>query len=180
MKKILFLLLLIYGTSCFSQKYFTRTGATDFKASVDVFEPIEAKNKSTTVLLKTSTGEIVAQLFMTAFQFKIGLMQEHFNENYMESYTYPKATFKGKLVDFNLSTIEEKSNYTLKGILTIKGISKEITTTASLKKEKKQLTFKANFSVTPQDFEIEIPAIVRKKIAKKVDISLDYVLEKKA
>ena len=66
-----------------SQTYFTRTGLTKFKASVEAFEPVEAKNNSTTAILKTQTGDIAAQLFINAFKFRVKLMQEHFNENYM-------------------------------------------------------------------------------------------------
>ena len=52
-----------------SQTYFTRTGFTEFKASVEAFEPVEAKNNSTTVILKTQSGDIAAQLFINAFKF---------------------------------------------------------------------------------------------------------------
>lgn len=179
MKKILFILLLTLSFSSFSQKYFTRTGNTNFKASVAVFEPIEATNNSTSVLLNTETGALVAQLFMTAFQFRVALMQEHFNENYMDSYKYPKATFKGELSNFNLITVNKKDEHTLTGILTVKGITKEIKTKAILKKENNQLFVKAKFIVSAKDFKIDIPAIVKKKIAQNIEVSINYILNEK-
>jgi polyisoprenoid-binding protein YceI len=179
MKKALFILLLTLSYSSFSQKYFTRTGNTNFKASVAVFEPIEATNNSTSVLLNTETGALVAQLFMTAFQFRVALMQEHFNENYMDSYKYPKAIFKGELSNFNLLKVNEKEKHTLTGILTIRGITKEIKTTAFLKKENNTLFLKAKFIVSPKDFKIEIPAIVEKKIAENIEVSINYTLNEK-
>ena len=76
-----------------AQKYFTRTGTTQFEASEKVFEPVEATNKSTTAIFNTKTGAVATQVFMAGFQFKNALMQEHFNENYMDSHQYPKAVF---------------------------------------------------------------------------------------
>ncbi len=113
MKKIITFCFLLVSISVFSQKYFTRSGNTNFKASVEAFEVVEAKNNSTTVILKTDTGDIAAQLFINAFQFKVALMQEHFNENYMGSDKYPKAIFRGKIADFNLATVTPKKKYKL-------------------------------------------------------------------
>ena len=111
MKKAVFFLFLFVTISGHSQTYITRTGNTDFKAPVKAFEPVEATNNSTTVILKTTTGDLAAQLFMTAFQFKVALMQEHFNENYMNSNKYPKAMFRGKLTDFNFSKVGIKKEH---------------------------------------------------------------------
>ena len=117
-----------------AQKYFTRTGTTEFKASVAAFEPVEAVNKSTSVLLKANTGDIAALLLVKAFRFDIALMQEHFNENYMDSDKYPKATFKGKIQDFDFDNISSEKEYVLKGTLTVRGIKKELETKANIVK----------------------------------------------
>ena len=107
MKYLLCLLLLVSVSSLQAQKYITKTGNTSFKASVETFEPVEATNESTTAVLNSENGEIAALLFIKAFQFKVALMQEHFNENYMDSYQFPKATFKGKLVNFSTESLSE-------------------------------------------------------------------------
>tara|TARA_B110000090_G_scaffold25295_1_gene25372 strand:- start:230 stop:808 length:579 start_codon:yes stop_codon:yes gene_type:complete len=179
MKKILFFLLFSVTISGFSQTYFTRTGTTNFKASVTAFEPVEATNKSTTVILKTATGDLAAQLFMTAFQFRVALMQEHFNENYMDSNTHPKAVFRGKLADFNFTELSTKKEYDLSGTLTIKGVKKEINTTARVTLEGDKIIVSSKFTVAPQDFDIDIPKIVRKKIAETIHITLNYELVEK-
>ncbi|CAL2077475.1 YceI family protein [Tenacibaculum sp. 190524A02b] len=173
----LLIVLLLVGQSIFAQKYFTRTGTTEFKASVDAFEPVEATNKSTSAIL-TSSGDVASQLFVNAFKFKIALMQEHFNENYMDSDTHPKATFRGKIESFDVENISSKA-YNLKGKLTVKGVAKEITVPIKLKKEGDKIHLTGNFNVSPQDFNIKIPSIVRKKIANKINISIDYELNKK-
>jgi hypothetical protein len=162
-----------------SQTYFTRTGLTEFKASVEAFEPVEAKNNSTTAILKVQSGDIAAQLFINAFKFRVALMQEHFNENYMESNKYPKAVFRGKLNSFDFSALSGEQEFDLVGTLTIRGEKKEVSTKAKVKKEGDQLILTATFSVQPQDFNIKIPSIVRKKIAENIIISIDYALVEK-
>ena len=162
-----------------SQTYLTRTGFTEFKASVEAFEPVEAKNNSTTAILKTQSGDIAAQLFINAFKFRVALMQEHFNENYMDSDKFPKAVFRGKLNNFNFSELSGEQEYDLVGSLTIRGIKKDISTKAKVKKEGDQLVLTAAFSVEPKDFDIEVPSIVRKKIAEKINITIDYALVEK-
>ncbi|CAI8412058.1 MAG: Uncharacterised protein [Flavobacterium sp. SCGC AAA160-P02] len=180
MKKTFFLLLLFISIPIFGQKYRTRTGVTQFKASVDTFEPIEAKNNSTSAMVNLKTGDFVCLLFVKAFNFRVGLMQEHFNENYMDSDKFPKATFKGNIKNFNFSELSDtQKKYTIKGTLTIRGIKKEIETTARLSKKGNKLMMYASFEVQPKDFKIKIPKIVSYKIAKRINISLDYALIKK-
>ena len=107
-------------------------------------------------------------------------MEEHFNENYMESTKFPKASFSGKIVDFNISDLSSSNKtYKIKGTLTIRGIKKEVVIESSIKSVNNIIHIKAGFSVTPEDFEIKIPSIVRKKIAKKVDVSFNFELKKR-
>jgi len=159
-----------------AQKYFTRTGITQFEASAKAFEPVEAINNSTTAILNTNTGGVAAQVFMAGFQFKNALMQEHFNENYMDTHKFPKATLKGQLEDFSKARMTTHTSFTLNGILTIKGIEKEIQADIFLKEENKHLHVSTIFSVRPEDFDINIPSIVRDKIAKEIQISVEYEL----
>lgn len=176
-KKIAILAFFILTQITFAQKYITRTGTTNFKASVATFEAIEATNKSTTVILKTDTGDIAAQLFIAAFTFKVALMQEHFNENYMDSDKFPKATFRGALKGFSMDTL--KKEYPLLGTLIVRGIKKEIETTATVMITEGTIGISSNFTIKPQDFNIKIPKIVRKKIAKSININLNYELVEK-
>jgi hypothetical protein len=170
---------LIITQVALSQTYFTRTGLTEFKASVEAFEPVEAINNSTTAILKTQSGDIAAQLFINAFKFRVALMQEHFNENYMESNKYPKAVFRGKLNGFNFAEVSGEQEYDLVGTLTIRGVKKEVSTKAKVQKDGDQLVLTAAFSVEPQEFDIKIPSIVRKKIADKINITINYALVEK-
>ena len=182
MKKHTFLIAFCFLVSLqlHSQKYFTRSGITQFEASEKAFEPIEAINSSTTVILDTNNGNIVSQVFMAGFQFKNALMQEHFNENYMDSYQYPKATFKGKLDNFSIVSLNANNSYDLNGVLTVKGFEKNIQTTVSVKVENNRIFILGSFFVSAKDFNIKIPSIVRDKIANQIQINIDYeLIEKK-
>lgn len=178
-KTIAILICLITCQVALSQTYFTRTGFTEFKASVEAFEPVEAKNNSTTAILKTQSGDIAAQLFVNAFKFRVALMQEHFNENYMDSDKFPKAVFRGKLKDFDFGAISGEQEYDLSGTLTVRGVKKEINTKAKIKKEGDKLILSTYFSVEPQEFDIKIPNIVKKKIADKINVTINYELVEK-
>lgn len=180
MKILFFAFAILMSSSTFSQKFFTRTGNTDFTASVESFKPeVAAKNNSTTVIFKTETGDIASQLFINAFQFKIALMQEHFNENYMDSHKYPKATFRGKVIGFYFFDAGVKKDYSLTGELTIRGVKKQINTTASVILLDDKIKITSNFIVKASDFNIDIPSIVRKKIAERINILIDYELTEK-
>lgn len=181
MKKAILLCMLFAFGMVSAQKYYTKTGATNFKASVEAFEPVEATSKSTTVILNTENGNIAALLFIKSFHFKVALMEEHFNENYMDSDKYPKATFKGTLTNFSMDElIGSPKEYVLSGTLTVRGVSKEIVTKADVYKDGNQIIVQSNFTVKPQDFNIDIPSIVREKIAKEINLTLYYeLIEKK-
>ncbi|MEW7290248.1 YceI family protein [Aquimarina sp. 2304DJ70-9] len=180
MRTVLCIIMIMITPITKAQKYFTKTGLTEFKASVEAFEPVEAKNNSTTVVFKEDTGELAALLFVKAFHFEIALMEEHFNENYMDSDEFPKATFKGKIEGFEASNLIEKDKeYILKGILTIKGKPREIETKVKIKRINNSITLCAEFDVNPKDFDIKIPGIVKKKIAEKTQILIDYELTQK-
>lgn len=163
-----------------AQKYITQSGTTEFKASVQAFEPVEATNQSTTAVLNTANGEVAALLFIKAFHFKVALMEEHFNENYMETDAYPKASFKGSLKHFDLGKLSDvPKDYPLQGELTIRGITQPIETMARLYKDGDKIIVRTTFKVSPNDFGIDIPKIVEEKIAKEINITARYELAEK-
>ena len=163
-----------------AQKYFTKTGLTEFKASVAAFEPIEAKNNSTSAILNTANGQVASLLFVKAFHFRVALMEEHFNENYMDSDKYPKASFKGKIAGFAFQKLTNQARvFPLNGTLTIRGKSKAIATKAYIRKVDNKVVVVSSFWVKPADFGIKIPNIVRKKIAKSIEIKTHYELIKR-
>ena len=179
MKKIITLLFLIISLQVIAQeRLITKNGIINFEASVPSFEEVKAKSNSASCVLNTQTGEIAALVLIKSFRFKIALMEEHFNENYIESDKYPKATFKGKIEGFDYSKITtEAKDFKINGKLELHGKSKDITIIAKIKRGKDGLEILSNFSVNSDDFDIKIPSVVSKKVSKKVNISLDFNLK---
>lgn len=104
-------------------------------------------------------------------------MQEHFNENYIESDQYPKALFKGEIMDFDIDYADSTTKqYAIKGTLEIRGISKAIEPTVQIQRIGNIMAIHGSFIVLPEDFNIEIPKIVENKIAQKVLVKLDFKL----
>ena len=94
-------------------------------------------------------------------------MEEHFNENYMESSKFPKSTFKGKVLNFDKSKLTtSKTAYELEGDLTIHGVTKKVKTKIYLSKDANKINAKSDFSVKLSDYNIEIPSLVKDKISK--------------
>lgn len=172
LKNIILLCFVIFNCNGYAQdKLITKKGTIQFEASVPSFEEIKAKNDNVSCVLNTKTGEIATLALIKGFRFKIALMEEHFNENYIESDKYPKATFKGKIHEFNVDKISENvSKLRMTGTLEIRGKSSPIETFALVKKTQKGIEIKSNFEVQTDDFGIEIPNIVSKKVSKKVKI----------
>lgn len=179
MKKIaLFCLLLVAFKPLAQTKLVTKTGKITFEASVPAFEEVKAKNEAVTCILNPATGEIASLALMKGFRFKVALMEEHFNENYVESDKFPKATFKGKIDNFDLSKLTTVAKeYTIKGKLELHGKTKDIVVTAKIKKTEAGVEIDAAFSVNTDDFDIEIPSVVSKKLSKKVAVTLDCTLK---
>jgi len=172
------ILLLFMSTSVFAQKLIDKKGKITFEASEKTFEPVKATNESVTAILNTDTGEMASLALMKGFRFKNSLMEEHFNENYIESETYPKAKFRGKLLDFDYSNLDENTtSVTVNGKIELRGKEKQIKTTLSIKKSNGSIIMQGSFKVTPADFDIQIPSIVRKKIANEIIVYLDFNLQ---
>lgn len=179
MKNIITLSLLLIASSLFAQdKLITKNGKVTFEASVPAFEEVKATNENVTCILNTKTGEMASLVLIKGFRFKIALMEEHFNENYMESGKYPKATFKGKLDNFDANKLTTtQSTYTLSGKLEIHGKSKEISTTAKVRKTDKGIEVITNFDVNASDFDVAIPSVVKNKVSNKILISNSFLLK---
>lgn len=172
-------LIVLAVNSVYSQKYATRTGNIKFEASVPSFEEVAAENKAVSAALNTANGEIAVLALMKGFRFKIALMEEHFNESYAETDKHPKATFTGKIegLDVNTLTTSGKS-YTITGDLTLHGKTKRITDTATVSKSGNNINITGKFTVRPQDFAIEVPKVVSKKVAEQVNVEYNLTLSK--
>lgn len=176
-KGIILAMVFLMGNMIFSQKMMTRTGEIKFEASMPAFEEIAGKNSSVSCILDEATGDFVALALVKAFKFKAPLMEEHFNENYMESSKFPKATFKGKITNFDAKKLSsKKTEFDLEGDLTIHGVTKKIKTKLALTVNAGKITATSLILVKPQDYNIEIPSLVKDKIAENVKVSINFIL----
>jgi polyisoprenoid-binding protein YceI len=156
----------------------TTAGTIRFEASVPLYEEVTATNQNVSCVLVTKTGALTIEVPIQEFRFKLSLMEEHFNEKYLESDQYPNAYFKGSIAGFNLNIINSTpKEFKLNGELKIHGITKKISTTVFLKKIDNKLEINANFNINIKDFNIEIPEMLSLKIAKTAHVVGHFLLQ---
>jgi hypothetical protein len=160
------------------QVYFTKNGTISFYSSTPI-EEIHAVNDKAVSVLNLDESTVEWSVLIKGFLFKNALMQTHFNENYMDSDQYPKAVFKSTMMDLSQCTFSEDGTYTapLKGVLTVRGKEKEVETNAVFEVSGGNISGSAKFEVSPADFNIEIPALVREKIAKEIEVTVEAAYE---
>jgi hypothetical protein len=178
------LLVMIFGISvsitAFGQKYYTKNGQINFDAtSPSSPEKIEGINRTATCVVDIKSGNIQFAILMKGFGFERALMEEHFNENYVESHKFPKAEFKGDLKNFDKVDFTKDGSYTVKvkGNLTIHGVSNEIETDAKFIIQNGKIKAAAEFKVLLSDYKISIPGLVADKVSKTAKISIACSLE---
>ena len=185
MKKLNFCLLCLFLGTVFlnAQKIYTREGNVSFYSEAQK-ENIQAHNSNATSIIDTETGKIEFAILIKAFQFEKALMQQHFNENYMESSKFPKALFKGQIINLSEIHFDKDGIYTaqIKGDITIHGVTKPIETEGVITVAGGEVSGKSDFHLTVADYGIEVPSIVRDNIAREitVDVSCHYQEFKKS
>lgn len=183
MKKLIFALsILAVASPAFAQKYMSRTAKISFNASSpESPEKIEAVNNEVAVIWDGSNGDFVFQAPIKSFKFQRELMQQHFNENYMESDKYPKSTFKGKVTNMRDVILTKDGTYkvTVSGELTIHGVTKTVSVPGTITVRDGNATASAKFMVHLADYKIDVPSMVADKLAKDATIVIDAAMTKK-
>jgi hypothetical protein len=181
MQKLLLPFLLLAVTIAFGQsKYMTKSGSMSFEASQPSFEPIEATHSAVSALLNADTGELAVLALVRGFRFPLALMEEHFNENYIESHQYPKTSFRGSILNFDSNALSNQPRTVqLTGELSMHGVTKPISVSATITQSDEQITLTSSFSVKTSDFGIEIPSLVRKQIDENVQVEVSLPLQRK-
>ena len=178
MKRLFSLLLLLLlreaPTALAQGRYLTKTGLVSF-FSASPIEDIEARNQQVAAMLDFSTGQLAFSVPVKGFVFKRTLMQEHFNENYLESDKYPRATFTGHFVGFEAGQLATGGPHPaqVEGDLTLHGVTHHLRVPATVELRGGQLLAQATFPVASADYNIEIPLLVRNNIAKIISVRVD-------
>ena len=159
-------------------RYFTKTGRIEFYSKA-AMEDIEAKNNTVTAVLDSKTGAMQFSVQMKGFEFEKALMQEHFNENYVESGKFPKAEFKGALTNNASVNYSKNGTYpvTVKGKMTLHGVTKDVEAPGTIKVDGGKLEGKSTFNLKLSDYKISIPSVVKEKISNNIKIIVDTKLE---
>lgn len=160
------------------EKYWTRSGTLIFEASIPSFEEVKATNENVTAILNAKDGSFACLALVKGFRFKNALMEEHFNESYIESSRFPKAIYRGKVVNFDLQKLN--AIYSLTGSLELHGKTNPVSVEMSIVTKDNILVCKGIFDINASDYDIEIPKIVRNKVRDKVQIEFEFQLIKKS
>ncbi len=181
MKKLFFSLAvisLVATSSSFAQKYAASKSTVSFYSHATI-EDIKAANTTSIGLADLSNNTIAFSISIKDFEFDKNLMKEHFNEKYMESEKYPKATFQGKVEGFDAS---KKEPQTVKAIgkMTMHGITKEVELAGTMEATSEtSLTIISTFIVKLEDYKIKIPTVLWQNIAEQIEVKVDFTLTKK-
>ena len=171
----LFLLIPVHANDL----YYTRSGIVSFFSSTPI-EDIKAANNQVTCVLQMETGKTSFRIPIRGFIFPNALMQEHFNENYLESEKFPNASFNGNIENWSEIKINKNpKTVTITGEMTIHGVTKKIKETGDISLVNGNIHGKAIFDISVADYNIAIPKILRENIAENVEITINLELNKK-
>ncbi len=178
-KQFLFFLLLLISYSLSAQKYYTKNGNISFFSKASL-ENISADNNQVLATIDAQTGQMQFSVLIKAFHFKKSMMEEHFNENYLESNKYPKAIFKGNIRDFKPDLLKDGSYpVNVSGDITIHGVTKNVSLPGTITVKSGVISGSSTFKVKLADYNISIPKIVKDNIAETVDVTVSCVYDKK-
>jgi hypothetical protein len=181
MTKITTLLAILLFTAGISnaQKYMTKNGTIKFFSDTPM-EKIQGVNRQVNSALDFSTGNFVYKVLIQGFEFEKALMQEHFNENYMESVKFQNSPFNGKITNIKDVNLAKDGVYKVvaEGDLTMHGVTNKVKTNGTLEVKGGKILGKATFNVAPKDYNIAIPKAVIKNISEAIQVDVNISLDK--
>lgn len=154
------------GKTCITH-FFSKTSMKDIEATSNTAKPV----------LDAASGAFQMRVQNTSFKFESSFMQEHFNENYMESEKYPYDTFKGKINEKVDYTKDGEYKVTCTGTMDMHGVTQQITTPGTVTVKGSQVTVYSKFKVKPADYKIKVPSLYVKEIAEEIDVDITTVME---
>lgn len=183
MKRLITLILIsTVSIPGFSQSVFmTRSGQVSFFSKTPM-ENIEGTNNEVTSMIDTGKGDIVFAVLVKSFRFEKALMEEHFNENYLESTKFPKATFQGKFTNTQSINFTKDGTYTatVEGDLTMHGVKQRQTATGTITVTNGKISAVSTFTIKLADYKIERPSLVADKISETIEIRVNCQYEPKS
>lgn len=174
------IMLLAISSMTTAQKFFTKNGSVSFFSKTNM-EDIKADNNQVLSVLNSQTGELQFSVLVKSFHFEKALMEEHFNENYMESDKFPKSSFKGNIADISKVNFTTDGTYpvSVSGDLTMHGATNKVTTQGKIIIQGGKITGTSVFKVTLADYKIVIPKLVETNISKTIEITVSCLYDQK-
>lgn len=180
MKKAIIVSAVLFCTifSVQAQKYLTKEGVIDIYSETSLFV-IEAKNQKVASILNAENGEIVASTLTRSFKFKEALVEEHFNENYMESHLYPKAQFKGRIINFSQINTSKDGTYNIQiqGDLTLHGETHPLKTEGKLSVKSGSIIASTEFLVSLEQYKIKVEEQYKDRINDQIKLTVHFDLK---
>ena len=170
MSKVLLIFLLLSIHTAIAQKFKSTVGTIKFY-SEELLEDITAINNKVKSIFDSETGQIVFSVTMTGFEFEKSLMQEHFNEKYLESDKYPKATFNGTIIGFEVNKMNP--DVEAEGELEIHGVKNRVKVRGKLDFIGDNLIMHSIFMVKLVDYKITVPKLMFQNIAEEIEVTID-------
>jgi hypothetical protein len=171
--RFLFITAFIFNSvGIFAQKFVAEKSFVSFFSHATI-EDITAKNTKASSIFNSENGEIVYSIPIKDFQFVKSLMQEHFNEKYMDTEKFPKSTFQGKIVGFQ--QVDGIQQVRAEGKLTIHGVTKDIDQPGTIEIQGKKIQMKSKFMITLADYNITRPQLLWQNIAEEVEVTVEFL-----
>lgn len=167
---LIFLFVCRFATA---QQYMTHDGTVTFYSHAAI-EDITAANKKVSSVINPATKEIAFSVPIKSFIFRKELMQEHFNEKYMESEKFPSATFAGNIAGYD-PAISDVQQVVATGDLTIHGVKRQVSVSGTIQNLADQIRVKTKFIVRLADYNITIPTLLWQNIAEQVEVRVEIV-----
>ena len=174
----LIIIYLLFSTQVLAQQFYTNKGKISFFSEAPL-EDISAVNENVSAIIDSQTGGFAFRVKIVEFTFPNSLMQEHFNESYLESDKYPLSTFTGVIDNFSDLDLSNEQNLVVNGSLSMHGISKVAQMKANAKMINGELHISSNFDVALKDYDIDIPKIMIYKIAETIAVTVEIKLSKR-
>lgn len=175
MSRIALCLFLLLPVAGMTQKFISEKSTILFFSKATI-EDIAAKNEKSMAMLDMTSGDVAFSVPVKEFVFEKSLMQEHFNEKYMETEKYPKATFQGKLQGLTAGAVGMQA-VRAQGKLTLHGVTRDVDVPGTVEVKEDRVTMSAKFVVTLEDYNVKRPQVLWKNIAESVEVSVDFTLK---
>jgi len=172
LRRFFVFIILLLGYASSAQKFTAEHGEISF-FSDGIVEDIDARNSQVGSLFDAGNGEVVFIAKIRDFVFPKSLMREHFNEKYMETERFPKATFQGKLVGVKAGSPGEQKIRAV-GKLNMHGVTRDIDVPGTVEFNGSKVLTKSKFKVRLEDYNIKIPTLVWQNIAEEVEVRVDF------